>query len=94
MDKLSDLPESDVELTPQENEIMERYFPAKESKGTFVNALKLSGGATVLFVLLSNSMVDSVLSHVPFCGDSSLTIMGVKVFLFFIIMLIYYKYVN
>lgn len=94
MDKLSDLPESDVELTPQENEILERYFPEKESKGGFLQALKLSGGATLLFILLSNSIVDSLLTHVPFCGDSSLTIMGIKVAMFFFIMLIFYKFVS
>lgn len=106
MEKLSDLPpKDDAEMSPQESDVMQKYFNASASGGGgaksggvsgktgWMDTIKLALYATVLFLILANPWVDQVMCMVPYCGDNALTLMAVKALLFMIVFVVMYKFV-
>lgn len=103
MDKLSDLPTAETEPTPQENQVMEKYFPEDEDsesnpkpvqkkKLSWTETFKLAGMAALLFLALSNSWVDVIFDKIPYCGENPLTLSGVKTLVFLILFVVMYRY--
>jgi len=97
MEKLEDLPVRDnAEMSPEENKLMETYFGASgsstEKSHTWSDSAKTTGYAVVLFVALANPWIDSLLSRLPYVGDSSLNIFVTKSVAFMFIFFILYKF--
>ena len=102
MDKLSDLPVADTEPTPQETQVMEKYFgdsdgenAEKESPKKVLGwgaTIKLAGLGALLFLALANSWVDMIFDKIPYCGENALTILGVKALVFMILFVVMYRY--
>ena len=91
MDKLSELPPKQSILTQQENDVMDEMFgPAAapaEAGGRFANIKwKLLGATTLLFVVLANPWIDSLICKVPYC-ESPMFALAIKVVLFFVILI-------
>jgi hypothetical protein len=97
MEKLSDLPtKQDTEMTSQESSVMQKYFNPKQT-ATGNNSpmnYKLIGYSILMFVLLANPWIDPMLAKLPFInsGESNITIFGVKILVFAIILFILYKF--
>lgn len=93
MERLSDLPPADAtDMTPQESSVMQKYFNAapndtasKTSKAGWMDTIKTAFYAAILFVLLANPWIDTILCVVPYCGDSALTLLAVKTLLFMVV---------
>jgi hypothetical protein len=102
MEKLSDLPpKDDAEMSPQESDVMQKYFDASTGGGSkpgasgktgWMDTIKLALYATVLFLILANPWIDSVMCMVPYCGESALTLTAVKALLFLIFFVVMYKF--
>ncbi|HMP28162.1 MAG TPA: hypothetical protein PKD85_01095 [Saprospiraceae bacterium] len=95
MDKLSDLPTQDTELTPEENSVMKNMFDggqAKKSPKGWIHTIKLAGISAALFILLANPWIDAILCKLPYCEDNSMIILAIKGLLFLIIWILMYKY--
>ena len=103
MDKLSDLPPAETQLTPEENQIMEKYFtPDSEGENQstkkkaslgWMATIKLAGAAALLFLALANPFVDALLSKMPFgCGDNTIATLGVKALLYMILFILLLRY--
>jgi len=95
MDSLSNLPVSGGTQNPQEKAIMDRYFdPSQDvaTSTTWGGSLKVSGLASVLFILLCNPLIDKFIGAVPYVGANGITITATKTALFFILFLFIYKY--
>ena len=96
-DHLESLPtKDDVELSDGEKATINKFFGqsgSSDSQKTHnVSTVKLVGYTTLLFLLLSNSFADTVLSKVPYCEGTMGTLV-LKTILFALIFLILYKYV-
>lgn len=103
MDRLSDIPTTETELTPDEKSVINRYFgnkegadaapsDAKKTATSWAQILKVMMFATGAFIFLSNPVVDSLLCKLPRC-DSAMTLLAVKTLLFMIFMVLLQKYV-
>jgi len=98
MDKLSDLPPKDgAEMSPQESDVMKKYFDAdepqgKKAKAGWMDSIKVAFYASVLFLALANPWVDTLLCSIPYCGDNALTLLAFKVLLFLILFTGVYKF--
>jgi hypothetical protein len=99
MDKLSDLPTEETEMTPQETEVMDNVFGSgdspkkKDSKPSgWLATLKLAGIASLLFMVLANSWIDVILCRLPYCGENQLTITMIKTVIFMILFIVMYRY--
>lgn len=103
MDKLSDLPVADTEPTPQETQVMEKYFgdgtdsenSEKETPKKVLGwgaTIKLAGLGAILFLLLANSWVDMIFDKIPYCGENALTVLGVKALVFMILFVVLNRY--
>lgn len=102
MDKLTDLPTAETEPTPQESQIMEKYFPedseddpkpVQKKKMSWTETFKLAAMAALLFLALSNSWVDIIFDKIPYCGENPLTLSGVKTLIFLILFVVMYRYI-
>ena len=103
MEKLSDLPpKDDAEMSPQESDVMQKYFNASASgggssksggKAGWMDTIKLALYATVLFLILANPWIDQVMCMVPYCGESVITLVAVKALLFMVLFVVMYKFV-
>lgn len=99
MEKLSDLPtKDDAEMSPQENDVMKKYFNASPSSKTsgkklsWIDTFKIALYAAILFVALSNPWVDTLFCAVPYCGDNALILLGAKFVLFIFIFVLMYRF--
>lgn len=99
MEKLSDLPTKDnVEMSPQENDVMKKYFNASSSKTngkkiSWTNTFKIALYAAVLFLVLSNPWVDTLFCAVPYCGDNALILLALKFVLFIFIFVLIHSFI-
>lgn len=102
MERLADLPaKEDVAPTPQEDEVMKKFFDAPQSSGSssgktstergWGETLKLALYAAIIFFALANPWVDSVFCMVPYCGGSVIALLLIKMLLFAMIFVIVYK---
>ena len=85
MDKLSDLPTSEQKPSPQEQALIQKYLGTPEPSSAAPrqgSLLKSVGIATLVFVMLANPWIDTLLSHMPYCGDNKILLLLVKVVLF------------
>ena len=96
MDRLTDLPpKEDTELTPQEDEVMKNMFGGSggtPKKRGWMETLKLAAVSALLFLALANPWIDIIFSKLPYCGESSISVLAVKTLLFFILWVAMYKY--
>lgn len=96
MDKLSDLPPAETKLTQQENEVMKKYFgdaePPADKQLSWTSILKLALYATVLFIALSNPIIDGLFCKLPYCGDGVMTLLATKAVLFMMFFIAIYKF--
>lgn len=100
MVKLSELPPVDTQVTPQEKDVMKKYFgeapssgPAEDAKPSWMKTFKVALYATILFLALCNPITDSIFCHLPWCGDGVVTLLAAKTFLFMMIFVGMYKFV-
>jgi len=89
MDHLSSLPtKDDTSHTKEENEVMAKYFnkdgAAAPAKSTFKDTLKIALIVTIIFIILANPWIDSMLCIVPYCGNP-LVLTAVKALIFFVV---------
>jgi len=96
MDNLGKLPvKNDTQMNDNEKQVMEKFFgmdsssPKKSSSGT---SLKLVAYATLLFALVGNTYIDSLLCHVPHCEDNAVMLLAVKMILFAILFFLVYHF--
>lgn len=81
MDDLSTLPVNNkTVLSPQEQQVIDLYFPKDES-GSCDN-LKVVGYGALLFMVLANPLSEGLLEKIPFCNGNQLCLMVVKVLIF------------
>jgi len=95
MDKLSELPPAETAMTPQENEVMKKYFGDSEpqsEKLSWAQIFKLAIYATILFVFLTNPIADGIFSKLPYCGDGVLTLLLTKSLIFMVLFISIYKF--
>jgi hypothetical protein len=100
MERLADLPpKDDAEMTPQESEVMQKYFNAPQSEGGsskgkagWMDTIKLALYGAVLFLVLANPWIDSVMCMVPYCGDSALMLLAIKAVMFVVLFVIVNKF--
>jgi len=96
MDKLSELPPAETKMTPQENEVMKKYFgdaePPAEKQLSWTAILKLALYATILFVVLSNPITDGLFCKLPYCGDGMITLLATKSVIFMMLFVAIYKF--
>ena len=91
-DDLSSLPVNDnTQLTPDEENTINRFFPQSTSvgkkdddKSDWKPLLKLAGYSSILFIALANPFIDHLLVMVPYL-QSDLYLLLFKVMLFFIV---------
>ena len=101
MEKLSDLPPAnDAEMSPQESDVMKKYFggngsnvDAKNKTPGWMDTIKLAFYAAILFVILANPWIDTLLCMVPYCGDNMIMLLAFKTLLFMILFVGMYKFV-
>ena len=101
MDKLSDVPVNETAHTPQETNVMKKYFADADTsssdsgtnaKTSWSSTLKLALYVTILFLLLSNPITDAVFCKVPYCGEGVFTLLGVKAVAFLVLFVAMYKF--
>jgi len=95
MDKLSELPPADTKMTPQENEVMNKYFgdaTPQEATLSWSKIFKLALYTTLLFLALSNPITENLFSNLPYCGNSMITVLLTKAFLFMVMFIAIYKF--
>ena len=98
MERLSDLPPvEDTDITPQESSVMQKYFstPAPEKKihkPGWLDTIKMSFYAAMLFVILANPWIDSIVCMLPYCGDSALSLLFIKAMIFAIVFTVMNRY--
>ena len=100
MVKLSELPPVDTKVTPQETDVMKKYFgdvPSSgaetDSKPTWMKTFKVALYAAILFLALCNPITDSIFCHLPWCGEGVVTLLAAKTFLFMMLFVAMYKFV-
>ena len=101
MEKLSDLaPQENAEITPQESDVLKKYFNAtpggtKERSGNpgWMRVMKIALYGSILFLVLANPWIDSLVCMVPYCGGNTMMLLGVKALLFFVLFMSLLKFV-
>lgn len=91
MDKLSDVPLSDTEISEKEKEILDKYFSGntvEEKSNSLMNIIYIA----IAFIILSNPWIDSILSKIPYCPDNKLILLLIKTVIFLIVLFIIQKY--
>jgi len=91
MDDLTTLPlNDDAVVSPQETEVIERFFPNSETSPSSDGSsnLTLIGYATLLFIALANPFVDNLLEKIPWFNGSHVSVIAVKTLIFVIILFI------
>jgi uncharacterized membrane protein YeiB len=96
MDDLSSLPPTKNDISPQDANIMSRYFDAPGAgagPGTSWGAtFKAAGLVSILFLLLTNPLTDAMLSAIPYAGANALSMLAVKTIIFAVLFIVMYKY--
>lgn len=96
MDRLSDIPTQDTQLTKEEDDVIKKMFPTNSKSQTsqpgWIYTLKLAGISAALFILLANPWIDALFCKMPYCTDGGLTVLGIKSILFMLIWILLYKY--
>lgn len=96
MDKLSELPPTETQLTPQENQVMKKYFgdgeTPPEQRMSWASIFKLALYATILFLALSNPITDGIFSKIPYCGEGIMTLLATKAIVFMFLFIVIYKF--
>lgn len=101
MEKLADLPPTEeTEMTPKEEEVMNKFFGSKPSKSSssstsmgWRDLTKITVYAAILFVALANPWVDNLLCSIPYgCGDNVLLLLGAKALIFMLLFVVIYKF--
>ena len=92
MDSLATLPPGETATTPQEEQVMNKYFgqvgtPVKKGP----SSVKLLAYVLVLFILLANPYLDQLLCKVPYCSNPMMTL-AAKTILFGILFMALYHY--
>lgn len=102
MDRLTDLPlNPNSQKTPEESQILNQFFPGKPQENQEVPSnpnpspqnqkkmnWKVIGITTLLFVLLANPWMDGLFCKIPYCGENSTVIFGVKTILFMLLIIV------
>ena len=95
MDKLSELPPIETKLTPQEHDVMQKYFgdsEAPEKQLSWSQIFKLAIYATVLFLALANPITDGIFSKIPYCGEGVVALLATKAVIFMFLFIVIYKF--
>jgi polyferredoxin len=93
MDDLSKLPTEDTTPTPEEEAVMEKHFgSSKGKKMGWMNAMKLAFYALIVFLVFANPWIDSLFCMVPYCGDSSISLLALKSILFMFTLVLIIKF--
>jgi hypothetical protein len=97
MDKLSELPPTETQLSPQENGVLKKYFDGDEnnssdSKLTWMQTFKLAIYASILFLALCNPITDSVFCRLPYCGEGVVSLLAIKTLIFMFCFVAMYKF--
>lgn len=50
---------------------------------------KLIGFSAVLFISLANPWIDKLLCNIPYCGGNTMTLLGIKVLLFLLLIVVF-----
>lgn len=95
MDKLSELPSKDTELSSAEKHVMETYFSSKDGSAKHggkrgPSKWKLAGYAILLFLALSNNYVDHFVQKRV---DNPLLVLMIKSLAFGILLILIYRFV-
>jgi len=88
MDKLDDLPTRESDVSSNETRVVEKYFGSKKSK-SWSNIIKVGVYATLIFILLSNPITESVFNLLPLGNIMKYVVMCL---LYFIIFVVIYKF--
>jgi len=99
MEKLSEIPtKNDTQMSQDEESVMKKYFKpesfaaVKTSSGGWMDTIKLAMYASVLFLILANPWIDSILCMVPYCGENVLVLLAFKALLFMILFVCTFKF--
>lgn len=100
MDRLSDLPTHDTNLTPEESEVINKMFDgagsdapkSKPQNVGWMQTLKLAGLSAGLFMLLANPWIDMLLCKLPYCEEGGLIIPAIKGLIFLLLWIIMFRY--
>lgn len=99
MDKLTDLPPKETQSTPQETDVMKKYFgessgDAHENgpKPSWTMTFKLTLYAAVLFLALCNPITDSIFCRLPWCGEGVITLLAAKTLIFMLLFIAMYRF--
>lgn len=96
MDKLSEVPLNNTEITDKEKEILHKYFSEdKDSPGSENNCIsswKHIVYIAIAFLILSNPWIDFFLTKIPYCPDNKLLLLVLKTSIFIILLVLIQKY--
>ena len=94
MEKLSDLPpKADTKSTPQERDVIEKYFDSKsDDSSKSGSSWKLVAYTSLLFLALANPWLDGLFKMLPYCGESQIAVLFIKLILFAIVFAIIYNF--
>lgn len=104
MDNLDELPEAEYDQSPNEQQVMNRFFDKGENgnkanksgdkKGitSRINFKKL-GGVVVAFIIVANPWIDGILEKIPY-AQSPISKFGIKTLIFTLLLLLIMIFVN
>lgn len=82
---LSDLPTSDKEQTPEETDVMQKYFDTPSSSSGGGMRWRSIAYTTLLFVIVANPWIDMLLCKIPYCGNATV-LFAIKVLIFLVVL--------
>ena len=92
MDSLEQLPLPNVDVTPNEESIVNRYFEGGDNKkavpvegkwSKFMKSLKLAAIILVAFIIVANPWLDGIFCKIPYCSSPGAGF-GMKSLIFFL----------
>ena len=109
MDNINNLPlKEDIVPSIQEREVMNNFFESSNgevesvkhksskkstSEGNSLN-WKALGYSAILFFLLANPWIDSILCSIPYCGGNAMSMTALKTVIFVMIYIIIVKFLG
>lgn len=101
MDDLNFLPTKETTLSPQEDEILSRFFsspnkqptsPDQETNMGWMTTLKITAVSLVAFIVVCNPFIDTILSKLPFLNGNSMMLLILKSFIFCVLTFMMIKF--
>lgn len=97
MDKLTDIPPKETQLSEQENDVLKKYFgessvSTESPKSSWMQTFKLALYASILFLALCNPITDGIFCRLPYCGEGVVTILAMKTLVFMILFVAMYRF--